>query len=141
MTGILLHKDHGVNASVYQCFLCGEDMGLILPGSQVKEFKDVGLADDSGKMNNKCGAISKEPCDKCKEIMEQGIIFISTKDNDHEYRTGGWCAIKESAVRKMGIDDSILTSICMQRVCFIADTVYDNLGLPRNQEINCIEEN
>ena len=87
-------------------------------------------------MPTSIGCIDTEPCNECKNIMEQGIIFISTKDDDREYRTGGWCAITESAVQSMPIDGDMKQSIIESRVCFIQNTTYDILGLPRNVEIN-----
>ena len=137
--GIYLHEKHGLNPALYQCYLCGEDIGLILPGAKIQRFKNAGLADESGEMNRRIGAINEEPCDKCKEYMSQGIIFISTKDNDRDYRTGGWCVVKESALEHMGIHEELLKSIYEKRVCFIQDTIYDRLGLPRGEidaEIN-----
>ena len=134
---IPLHKEYGVNPAVFKCYICGEDQGLILPGAKTKAFKEAGLADKDGQMHHNIGAIDKEPCPKCQAIMQQGIIFISTKDDNQDYRTGGWCAIKEKAVRQFGIEPkAMLEDICEKRVCFIQDTVYDQLGLPRNQEIN-----
>lgn len=138
---IRLSRNYGVNPAIFKCYVCGKDMGILMPGSQTNEFKKVGLADKSGKMNMNIGCINKEPCNECKRIMEQGIIFISVKDDDKDYRTGGWCAIKEEAVRRMGIEPTeLLESICENRVCFVQDSVYDAFGLPRNQYINNMEE-
>lgn len=132
-----LHHKHGINPTMTTCFLCRETKDILLVGAKIKAFKKEGLCSKDGEMNHQIGCIDKEPCQKCKEIMEQGIIFISTKDDDIEYRTGGWCAIKESAVRKMGIKpESMLNDICKSRVCFIQDSVYDSFELPRGQEIN-----
>lgn len=140
MNHVRLHKEHGVNTAIFQCYICGEDQGLILPGTKTEEFEKAGIADSTGKMNQNVGCIDKTPCPKCQEIMEQGVIFISVKDNDPEYRTGGWCAVKEEAVRRMGIHPSgLLESICRNRVCLIPDTAYDQFGLPRNEEIDNME--
>jgi hypothetical protein len=137
---VILHKKYGVNPAIFKCFICGKDAGLILPGAKTSKLKDAGLADEDGKMHQNIGCIDKEPCSKCQKIMRAGIIFISTKDDDQDYRTGGWCAIKEEAVRQIGIEPpELLEGICKQRVCFIQDTVYDQLGFPRNQDINNME--
>ena len=128
-----LHSEYGVNPTMTTCFFCGETKDILLVGAKVLAFKKEGLCTDDGEMNHQIGCIDKEPCQKCQEIMKQGIIFISTKDDDQDYRTGGWCAIKESAVRKFGIQpDDLLETICERRVCFIQDSVYDELGLPRS---------
>ena len=133
MSSIYLHEEHGVNPAIYQCYLCGEDIGLILPGARVQKFKDAGLADSTGKMNMHIGCLDMEPCDKCKSIMKQGVIFISTRDDDQEYRTGGWCVVKKAAVREIGIQPpELLESILNQGVCFIGDSAYDAIGLPRD---------
>lgn len=44
---------------------------------------------------------SLDPCDKCRDYMEQGILLISvdpkrTQDRHNPYRTGGWVVIKEA---------------------------------------------
>jgi hypothetical protein len=81
--------------------------------------------------------IDKEPCSKCKELMEKGIILISvdskeSPDNDNPYRTGGWIVVKEEAVRRIGIKPVELEAdILKRRVAFVPDDAWDMPGLPR----------
>jgi hypothetical protein len=80
----------------------------------------------------KLACYDKEPCDKCKEYMKQGIILISVRDGeggDNPYRTGGWTVIKEEAVRRMFKDVDLY-----KRVAFVHDSVWDMVGLPREKK-------
>ena len=77
-----------------------------------------------------------EPCDKCKGYMQQGIILISvneklTKDMQNPYRSGGWCVIKEEAIRRMLQPGDLLNDILKKRMAFVPDNAWDALGLPR----------
>jgi hypothetical protein len=136
---IRIHKKHGVNPTMTQCFLCGESKEILLVGSATKRFKDAGVpVSDDGKMPMSIGAIDKEPCQKCEGYMKQGIILISTRDgeegSDDPYRTGGWLVVKEDAVKRMGLKSPALEErILKQRVCFIPDEAWDFFGLPRGE--------
>lgn len=127
-----LHPKHGVNATIPTCFYCGEGKNeLILLGSASKHITGHDQAPMHGPV------FDKEPCDKCKDLMKQGIIFISVdedKSDDHKnpYRTGCFCVVKEEAVRRWGIQpQELLDSILRQRVAFIPDDVWNKMGLPR----------
>lgn len=126
---IRLHKEHGVNPAIYQCYWCGEDIGLVLPGADVSKFKDAGLTDASGKMNMNVGAIDYTPCDKCKEYMKQGVILISVRDGDEAYRTGGFVVVKDEVIKRMVQPDELVDQVLEKRICFISDTVWKILGL------------
>jgi hypothetical protein len=131
---IYLHKEHGVNPAIYDCFWCGKDMGLVLPGSRTKAFKEAGLADSSGKMKMNIGAIDHDPCDECKEYMKQGVILISVLDDDegskNPYRTGGFAVLKDEALPRLIEDEGLVNHILKTRVSFVPDTVWNLLGLP-----------
>lgn len=131
-----LHPQHGVNPTTYQCFYCGESMGLLLIGAHSKQFKDAGLAMHDGEMRRQIGVISMEPCDKCKEYMQQGVLLISVKDETNEknpYRTGGWVVVKDHAIRKMVQPEALQEHILKARFAFVPDQAWDALGLPRAQ--------
>jgi len=129
---IYLHNEHGVNPTMSICWICGEPKEILLVGAKVKQFKDIGLADQSGKMVDKV-CIDKEPCDKCKEWMEQGIICISVKDsdidNENPYRTGGWSVIKEDAIRRMIKPQELVDNICKVRILFVPDSIWKTFGI------------
>ena len=131
---IHLHPKYGVNPSIYQCFYCGEDVGLILPGSMTQQFKNAGVSvSDSGEMPMHLGVIDTVPCDKCKEYMKQGIIFISVRDGEdgsNPFRTGGFAVVKESAVDHIINDPALVADVKENRVCFIENTTWNTIGLP-----------
>jgi hypothetical protein len=118
---IRLSEKHGVNPCLGQCYLCGGDTNEIALLGRLKGDAEA----------PRRAVVSYEPCDTCKGYMQQGIIFISVKDNDKDYRTGGFCVLKESAVSRMGMPPKLEADVLKQRVCFIEDTVWNRLGLPR----------
>lgn len=75
-------------------------------------------------------------CQECQKLMEQGIVMISvdeekSTDMKNPYRTGGWCVLKEESVRRMIDTPELAEQICRERVCFVPDDAWDQLGLPR----------
>jgi len=114
---LLLSEKHGVNPSVTKCFLCGEDVGVALFG---KMKGDV-------EAPRSC-ILDYEPCSKCKDYMKQGVILISVRNNDKDYRTGGWVVVTDDYIKKAFLDPD---QILKKRAAFIADSAWDLLGLPR----------
>jgi len=134
MNSVRLDPEYGVNPSLSTCFFCQEDNEIILFGALTpKQRKALGSKD--GQAPHRI-CVSKQPCPKCLEHMKQGIILISvdeakSKDTTNPYRTGGWCVVKEEAIKRIGIkpqelEDAILT----KRIAFIPDDAWDMLGLP-----------
>jgi hypothetical protein len=136
---IRLSPKHGVNPSVYQCYYCHEDIGLILPG----------MIKGDEQMPFKCGVWNHDPCDKCKNIMKDGIIVISIKNGADEvhaqqkrdfdsdtarltrglngrrsqevenrpfmfnpHRTGGWIGLKDEFFTKHPVTSMDLSGRC-----------------------------
>jgi len=127
--GILLSEKHGVNPSVEQCFFCMKEFGLIL----------------FGRMNGDAEAprivCRGDSCDECRGLMKKGVIFISvdearSTDLNNPYRTGGWCVIKDDAVRRMisVASKGLLEDILKKRVAFVPDDAWDLMGLPRAEK-------
>jgi hypothetical protein len=123
MASIRLSQKYGVNPAIPLCFYCNEPKNeIILAGAF------------GGKEAPRNAVWDRVPCDKCQEWMKQGILFISTKDGesgDNPYRTGGWCVIKEEAVKGFVTNPDVLNSILKARVAFIEDKTWDAIGLPR----------
>ena len=129
--GINLSKEHGVNPCIPICFWCGEDKNEVallgkLPGDVAAPMKAI---------------IDFEPCDKCKEFMEQGITLIGVTTvqpengipsiGDDLYPSGAWSVLREESefcqdllnaepeerretilkTRKCLIDDDVLRAI------------------------------
>lgn len=122
MEGIRISPKHGLNPSMSVCFLCGGDKNeIIIPGM----LKGDAEAPHKAVWN-------KEPCDKCKEYMNIGVMLISVKDKtdqENPYRTGNIVVIKADAAERMFGD-----SIKNQRAAFIEDELWDKLGLPKEIE-------
>ncbi|MBC8321227.1 MAG: hypothetical protein H8E34_10940 [Bacteroidetes bacterium] len=78
------------HVALTKCFVCNESSDILL-ATKYYHTKDgeepvKDLSDYDGKV------ITKEPCQKCKDLMKQGIILISAKDGesgDNPFRTGG----------------------------------------------------
>jgi hypothetical protein len=123
MASIRLSQKYGVNPAIPLWFYCNEPKNeIILAGAF------------GGKEAPRNAVWDRVPCDKCQEWMKQGILFISTKDGesgDNPYRTGGWCVIKEEAVKGFVTNPDVLNSILKARVAFIEDKTWDAIGLPR----------
>jgi hypothetical protein len=112
------------------CFLCGKPKYLLLDKRLRKSLPRSAVYD-------------KEPCDDCKKLMEQGIIFIGVRDNenhDNPYRTGQWFVLKEQAVKEMPMGEELRQSILKKRVCFIEVTVMKKLGLLEMVEAKAKEQ-
>jgi hypothetical protein len=126
--GIRLSEKHGVYPGLEQCFVCMKDVGVVLFGQ---------MRGDAEAPRRVC--LGKEPCDECKKLMELGVIFISVDekkskgDMQNPWRTGGWCVVKEEAVRRMFEDGPILDSVLKYRMAFIEDEAWDKIGLPRGE--------
>lgn len=117
--------DNILGIAIPRCYFCGKDKNEIIMNTILTPT----AAKNTNKMHGK--VIDKEPCDECKKFMDMGIILISTKDNDQEYRTGGFVVVKEEAVEKMPIPDDIKEHALKARALFLADSVWTAFGLPR----------
>lgn len=124
---IRLSPKHGVNPVVPVCFFCG---------GPKQEVILTGLL--PGDVEAPRGVYDVEPCDGCKRIMAAGIIVISideakTTDPKNPWRTGGWCAVREQAIRRLRLAPALEADILRRRVVFITDEAYDAVGFPRGE--------
>ena len=115
--GIRISEKHGVNPAIPKCFFCGEDKNMIILAGRLK-----------GDVEAPRNAVwDKEPCDKCKEWMAMGVMFVSVKDGSDQnnpYRTGKMCVIKEEAAK------NIFNNLGNSRFAFIEDAAWSMIGLP-----------
>ena len=126
MSGIRISPKHGVNPSLQQCFCCGEDVGLVLFGR---------LQDDKEAPKRVC--LSREPCDKCKGYMKQGIIIVTVRDGetdmDNPYRMGGFFVVTEDMIQRLhassGLPASWLEQVLKARFLFMEQSVAEQIGL------------
>ena len=106
------------------CFYCNEPKHILLD-RRLKETIPRNAVYD------------KEPCDKCRKYMEQGIILISVKDGetdkDNPYRTGGWWVVKKKFIMRIVKDGTFLDEILKKRVAFLEDKTCELIGLKKNE--------
>jgi hypothetical protein len=130
-----LHKNHGLNPTMTTCFYCGKDDKIMLIGDHVtSEMKAEGLASPDGKMKMNIGVVDMEPCRECAKWMKKGVILISVKDDSDThnlYRTGGWAVIADDAINKMINDEKTKELVLKRRFCFVPNTAWEKLGLPK----------
>jgi len=122
---MILSRRYGVNPTLPVCFFC------------MRETGEVALL---GRLPNDAEAprqavLDHQPCDECKKWMQRGIILISVADNtesgDDPTRTGGWCVVKDEALRDIITPPELLIDILKKRVAFVPDEAWDAIGLPR----------
>tara|TARA_Y100000592_G_C5376392_1_gene271188 strand:+ start:122 stop:493 length:372 start_codon:yes stop_codon:yes gene_type:complete len=121
---IRLSEKHGVNPSIHVCYFCqkSEDGEIVLAGRLPGDKKAPHRA-----------SWHEEPCAECRGYMKQGIILISVRDGEprgNPYRTGGWCVVREDAVRRI-FPEAIAEEAASMRFCFVEDAPWDIMGLPR----------
>ena len=85
-----LSRKHGVNPSLEKCWFCGKDKGVVLFGA---------LRGDA-ETPRSC-YLNQEPCDECKNYMKEGVILLQVKDEDPNYRLGGFVVLKDEAVERI----------------------------------------
>ena len=110
-----LNKDF---VGLSNCFLCGEAKEVILDRRLKKSLPHSACYD-------------KEPCSQCKEIMEQGVLFIGVRDGesgDNPFRTGQIIGLKDEAVKKL-IQEPMLSEVLKKRICFVEEEVLMRIGL------------
>ena len=115
MIGELSHV--GMNT----CYFCNEPSEVLL----YRRLKKT--------LPRNIGVMNMRPCTKCEDLMKQGILLISIKNDTqgpNPYRTGGWVIIKQEAVERM-FNGDFLKFALEHRFMFINDEVWDAMGLPR----------
>lgn len=116
-------QDKKLGIALTKCYFCGKDDKIVMNTRLTTYF-----ANKVEKMNGK--VIDKEPCDECKKLMKMGVMLISVKDDDPEYRTGSIAVIKDEAIKKIFQKEEEETLLKM-RCGFISDSLWDAIGIPR----------
>lgn len=136
--GLRLHPEHGVAPFLDNCFYCGESRGLVLAGMSCNKLAmAAGQKEGYSRWGNNAICSSKEPCDKCKGYMDQGIILIGvdekkTTDMDNPYRTGRFAVVRDRVIEQAVTDPELSESILKARVAFMPDEVFEMLGIPES---------
>jgi hypothetical protein len=116
-----MEKENLEYVGMSNCYLCNKPKEILLNRRLKKTFP-------------KEAVYNKEPGDKCKDLMKQGIIFIGVRDGETDkenpYRSGEWFVLKEEAFKRMGLnDENLKADILKKRICFIEQGVLKRLGL------------
>ena len=123
---IRLSKLHGLNPSVQQCYVCMKDVAVVFFGSL-----------KGGAKAPRTVCLDRTPCPDCRAWMSQGVILISVRDGesgDNPYRTGGWCVLKDEAIRKAFTPPEFAESVLKDRMVFVPDSAWKMLGLPEHSQ-------
>ena len=107
------------SVALTKCFYCGEGNQLVINTELTQK-----CAQEVEELNGK--VISMEPCSKCKELMKQGVMFISCKDDDPEYRTGKIAVIKDEAIKEL-VTEPLQSQILKARFCFCPDSEWEKI--------------
>lgn len=121
-----MNEEPKLECAVIKCFFCGKDKGLVMNKRLTKK-----CAEEIKQMRGH--AIDYEPCDECKALMEQGIMFVSVRDGEtgnNPYRTGKMCVIKEEAVKEFSTPE-MYEQVKKTRFAFLEDSIWELLGLPK----------
>ncbi len=88
-----LHKEFGLNPTISQCILCGEDKNeLVLLGAAYKEQAPMRMI------------TTVEPCDACrKTYLSRGVMLVEAEVNDKGQRipTGPVMVLKDAAFKRI----------------------------------------
>jgi hypothetical protein len=125
---IRVSEKHGVNPALEQCYICGDDKGVVLFGrlpGDVEAPRQV--------------VMDKDPCDKCRGLMKQGVILISVREEpavkggkqEEPYRTGKLVVVRDAFIERVINDPQVRDQILKARVTFVPDAAWDMLGLPK----------
>lgn len=127
---IRLSEKHGLNPAIPLCYFCGEAKNELILAGRMKGDQEAPRA----------AVWDRNPCGKCRELMNQGIIFISVRDTEKEgtanpYRTGGFAVITEEAMRRFVQPPEMADKVAKWRVCFISNKTWRELGFPHADKL------
>ncbi len=130
---ILLSERYAVNPSVEQCFVCGQDVGVVLFGR---------LRGDREAPRRVCfgpNSPNSRPCRECEKYMKMGVILISVDESKSEdmmnpFRTGGWVVVGENFIKRTFKSKELVDAILKYRMAFVSDSAWGVLGLPREKD-------
>lgn len=83
---IILSKEHGLNPSLICCPICGKDTGIAIFGKL------------KGDAKAPTHVIGIEPCDKCKDKLNNGKIAIMEVYDNVRRPTGRYIFVDEKAI-------------------------------------------
>lgn len=119
-----MEKSH---VGMTQCFLCGEPKEILI---------DRHLQNTLPRM----ACYDHKPCNKCKELMKQGVILIEVRDTkppENQYRTGHLWVVKDEAIERIIENEEEKAKVLKNRMAFIPKVIAETIGLhaPENQPV------
>lgn len=132
----------GLDLGTELCYFCNQPKAVSLRGRLSSEPSPT-----------RATVVNMIPCDRCKKLMERGVILISVKDHEMDkmaaemkaaietqtpyipnpYRSGGWVVVSDESIRRMVADDALRDRILKKRWTFVPDRVWGALGFPRSK--------
>lgn len=128
------------NVALTKCFYCGGDDRILLA---TRYRSDGSPVQDLGHAHG--AVIDMEPCNKCRELMGLGVIFLTIDEKKSPpgwnseripspFRTGGFFVVKDDAVRRIINATSLADWAIQHRWMFIEHEVAERLGFFRMAE-------
>ncbi len=112
------------------CFYCSEDSGdIILPGRLPGDVEAPRKA-----------VWTHDPCPKCKEYMEQGVMLVcvdeeKTTDKKNPWRTGLLTVVRDEAIQRI-FDEETSEQLCKSRFGFLPEDAWKLIGLPEKGDVD-----
>ncbi len=146
-----MRNNHDLGVALTKCYFCHESDKIVMNTRLAPQ-----IAARVEEMNGK--VIDMDPCNKCKALMQQGVILITIDSEKsgtdwhkppneawddrrgvwapdpnwmpNPYRTGGWFVVKDDAIRRMMPDSPDLAEWAIKhRWMFIEDEAARKIGL------------
>jgi len=128
------------HVALTKCFYCNADDKILLARQDHHNGEPVhDLSGAQGKV------VDMDPCNKCRDLMNQGVILITIDDAKSDkdwhkpdgsknwmpnpYRTGGWFVVKDEAIRRMIDTVEMADWAIKHRFMFIEHEAAEKLGL------------
>lgn len=117
---IPISPKHGLNPSMPICFFCGETKN---------EIALLGKIDRKDSEAPRHILLDYEPCEKCQELMNQGITLIEVEEQPvhpnqppiakNLYPSGMWHIVTEDFVKEHFQPEEMVNNVLKKRKCFI----------------------
>jgi len=114
---------HGVNPSMAVCMFCGEYTG---------EIALMGMLRGDVEAPRKV-VLNDNPCTQCKDIFNQGILFMCVKGDSNRYEgldwfTGKYSVLREEAMSRLPFTDAAKEEIIKKKKAALDEETWDKLG-------------
>lgn len=139
---IELSPKYGLNPVIPMCFFCGTGKETIILPGRIRRIGENGkVIRDSDEEAKPEMFIDYEPCKKCKEQMETGIVLIGTVEKQLPsklppiakpngislYPTGSWIVAKPEFIRTNFAKD-LAEKVISDRKCFVPQSMIDKIA-------------